>query len=131
VAVASLDGTATLWNLKTRRPDHVLTGHTGAISLIAYNPQSTMVATAGGDATVRVWNAASGRQLRILRHPSVAPGVLFNQDGRFLVTTDLAGRGDVWQACPACEDGKALLAQARRRVTRRLTPVERQTYGTG
>src|SRR6185436_355310 len=37
VAVASLDGTATLWNVKTRRPDHVLTGHTGAISLVAYN----------------------------------------------------------------------------------------------
>jgi WD40 repeat protein len=109
----------------------VLTGHTGAISLIAYNPQSTMVATAGGDATVRIWDASGGRVLRILRHPSVAPGVLFSQDGRYVVTTDLAGRGDVWQACPACEDRKALLALAAHRVTRQLTPIERKTYNAG
>ncbi|MCB0128988.1 MAG: PQQ-binding-like beta-propeller repeat protein, partial [Caldilineaceae bacterium] len=43
-----------------------LKGHTGAIRVTAFRPQTAQVATAGDDCTVRIWDALSGECLQVL-----------------------------------------------------------------
>jgi WD40 repeat protein len=71
------------------------------------------------------------RVLRILRHPDPVYGVSFTPDSRDLVTIDSANVVRVWDACTDCENARALLALAKSRVTRALTPQERKTFALG
>ena len=41
---------------------------------------------------------------------------------------DNKGTVSIWDPCPGCRDGDALLAASKGRVTRHLTTLERDTF---
>ena len=127
LAVGSWDSTVTLWDVAKRRSLVKLTGHTRGISTLAFNPSGTMLATGSADNTVRIWDPTSGRTLRILDLPTYVYAVDFAEDGR-LYTMDNTGVVSIWDPCPGCNDGDALLAASDKRVTRKLTALERETF---
>ncbi|HEY0323717.1 MAG TPA: hypothetical protein VGC66_22380, partial [Pyrinomonadaceae bacterium] len=43
-----------------------LEGHASVVSSIAFDPEGEMLASGGGDNTVRLWEASSGKLLRTL-----------------------------------------------------------------
>jgi hypothetical protein len=49
------------------RPTHAPRLHKGPVYAVAFDPASTHLATAGWDGTVRVWEAATGRQVQQIR----------------------------------------------------------------
>lgn len=106
----------------------VLNGQTKGIQDLAFNPAGTLLATASLDGTARIWDAHTGRPLRILDDPSPLDNVAFSPDGGRLATLDYAGVIRIWDACTDCRDPRALLALAQARVTRQLTRREQQTY---
>src|SRR5206468_1065208 len=60
-----------------------LQGHTHPVISVAFSPNGQRLATASDDRTVKVWDAATGRELRTLQgHTSVA----FSPDGRHLAS---------------------------------------------
>ena len=121
------DTTVKLWNVRSRRLTRELFGHSDDVTATAYSPSGRLLATAGRDLTVRIWDPRTGRELRTLEHERPVTAVAFRPDGRRVVTGDDAGVLRTWDACTGCLDPQALLALARKAVTRDFTPAERAT----
>src|SRR5439155_1292920 len=69
------------------QPESVtLGGHAGAVNAVAFDRDGKTLATAGADKTVRVWDLATGGQLRKLDQPGEAAGVAFSPDGQILAS---------------------------------------------
>lgn len=68
----------------------LLVGHQGPISSIAYSPDGTWIATAAlmrGDSVARLWDAATGRQVRAFHsHHQGITSIAFSPDGKTLAT---------------------------------------------
>jgi WD40 repeat protein len=133
LAVGSLDRTITIWDTTTQRPTHVLTGHSRAVGQVFYTPDGRLLGSAGFDGTARIWDPTTGRLLRTLHQPgSLIGGPNFTADGRFVATGNAAtGVVRIWDTCNPCGAAEPLLALARTRITRQLTPLERQTFNAG
>jgi WD40 repeat protein len=129
LALGLNDGTIAIWDVRRRRAVHVLAGHTSAIGTVFYNPDGKLLISTSFDGTARIWDTASGKVLRIFPHSLGGGG--FSPDGSLVAITDPQGVVRFWDACADCGNAKALLAIAKGRVTRRLTPLERATYAVG
>ncbi len=67
-------------------PSAVLRGHEGAVTSVALSTDHSRIATAS-DATVRVWDVATGAELHRLRgHQGWVQSVALSADGRWLVS---------------------------------------------
>ncbi len=55
-----------LWDATTRQDVLSLRGHTSAVCGVAYSPDGRQIASASGDGTVKLWNAATGQEIRTL-----------------------------------------------------------------
>jgi WD40 repeat protein len=75
--------------------------HHGPVQAVAFSPDRTHVATASWDGTAGVWEAATGRQVFILK-PGQAydriNAIAFSPNGAFLATADSRGIAQVWNA---------------------------------
>jgi WD40 repeat protein len=72
------------------------TGHTGEVYGVAYSPDGQYMATAGSDATVRVWDLRTRKPRTLTGHTSSVTAVAFSPDGRYLASAGHDATVRVW-----------------------------------
>ncbi|BAJ26000.1 MULTISPECIES: TIR domain-containing protein [Kitasatospora] len=99
LASASWDGTALVWRDGAVR--HRLTGHVGRLWTAAAHPARPLLATAGDDRVVRLWDTRTGAPLAGLRgHTGRILAVTFNPDGTLLASGGEDGTVRLWRIGP-------------------------------
>src|SRR5207249_2389938 len=112
-----LPGVVKLWDARTGKERHSLTGHTAQVADVCFSPDGRRLATAaalwdvhrgvyaGGE--VKLWDVAAGLETLSLRgHRLGVHGVCFSPDGRWLAsaawddTIHIWDSSHPWQACP-------------------------------
>jgi WD40 repeat protein len=91
-----------VWETATAKQVHRLVRHREQVTSIAFSPDGKMLASAGDDNAVRLWDLASEKTVRQMDHPNTRPatahfvienniftstGVAFTPDGRNLIST--------------------------------------------
>jgi WD40 repeat protein len=134
VLVTSWDSRATIYDVATGRPLVNLVGHTRGIAWGGFAAGGSEVLTESLDHTVRVWNAHTGQQLRVLTFTNDQGGpVAFSPDGLEVAIPEIPPQPGaenvvrVFDTCPACQNPRALLGLARPHAApaNRLTVLER------
>jgi WD40 repeat protein len=120
----------------------LLEGHGGSVMSVSFSPDGKTLASSSRDATVRLWEVATGKLTRALtKHADDVYSVIYSPDGRTLATASgdktislwdassgevrrtLTGHEDVVRAAAFSPDGK-LLASCGKDLTVRLWDVE-------
>src|SRR5579871_1657664 len=66
-------------------------GHSDAVNSVAFSPDGRYVLTGSNDKTARLWETATGKEIRTFRgHTANVLSVAFSPDGRYVLT----GSGD-------------------------------------
>ena len=88
-----------LWNGTSMglMTDKALTGHVAYVYGLAFTPDGARLVSASWDRTIRVWNASTGQQLRVLRgHTEAASSVAVSPDGVHAVSGGADGCVHLW-----------------------------------
>lgn len=88
-----------------------LRGHTDSVDSVAISPDGKLFATASGDSTAILWDAANGKQVYVLKgHTAPVWGIVFSPDGKTVLTTSADNTARLWDltkcsgdTCPARE----------------------------
>ncbi len=86
-AASSRNGEVRIWDSGGQMLHRVWQAHSDLIWSLAFNPDSTLLATGGFDGTIKLWEVASGALLWSGRHPGDVFGVSFAPDGSLIVSS--------------------------------------------
>jgi cytochrome c len=96
VATARADARIAIWTAGRQKPDQVFEGHRAPIVSLAVSPDSTKLASASWDHTVRIWSLDDGTQRVLEGHTQNVNGVAFTPDGTSLVSVGYDLQLRIW-----------------------------------
>jgi WD40 repeat protein len=74
-----------------------MTGHTGRVTAIAFSPDGRLMASGGDDASIKLWDTATGREVATLTgHTLGVSAIDFSPDGKLIASGSADGSARVW-----------------------------------
>jgi WD40 repeat protein len=108
-----------------------LRGHRGAVYHAEFAPDGRTLVSCGQDRTLRFWDVASGRSLRVIAaHADEVNWAAYSPDGRSLATASDDGTVKLWDAMTGDEQA-SLKAHTRTAVLVRFLPDGRRLISAG
>ncbi|MBE8994570.1 serine/threonine-protein kinase [Microcystis aeruginosa] len=84
--------------------DKTLTGHSNWVLSVAYSPDSRYLASGGSDNTIKIWEVATGKELRTLTgHSRGVESVVYSPDGRYLASGSSDDTIKIWEVATGKE----------------------------
>ncbi|ODV35364.1 serine/threonine-protein kinase [Microcystis aeruginosa] len=78
--------------------DKTLTGHSDTVSSVVYSPDVRYLASGSSDKTIKIWEVATGKELRTLTgHSSWVSSVVYSPDGRYLASGSYDNTIKIWE----------------------------------
>ncbi len=79
------------WSIELRQPR-------GHVRDVATSPDGKHVATGGSDATIRIWELATGRLVRVLLgHTGIICGLNWSSNGQYLASSGVDSKCRIWE----------------------------------
>ncbi len=76
----------------------LLTGHTGEVFAVAFSPDGRLLASGGGDQTIRLWEPTTGREVKLLRgHMGSVRALAFSPNSRLLASGSSDTTIRIWE----------------------------------
>jgi WD40 repeat protein len=92
-------GEVELWDVSSGKEIRAFYGHKERVSCVAITSDGRMIATGGGDKTLRLWEVASGLERRkLLGHESFIESVDFSPDDRLLAAASNDAPAFIWDS---------------------------------
>ncbi len=86
-----------VWDVATGQPLFNLVGHEPVVYGVTFSPDRRLIATAGGDGTIRLWSAVDGGPRAVLRgHNLPVNAVRFSTDGKRLASAGTDSSVRLW-----------------------------------
>ncbi len=97
LVTASENGTIYLFDAKTESLIRKLNGHLGMVNFVDISPDSSMIASAGDDGMIRLWQTSNGQQLGCFpAAKEYVNRVFFVLDGKTLISSHDGGEIRIW-----------------------------------
>jgi serine/threonine protein kinase len=78
--------------------DKSLTGHSSWVDSVIYSPDGRYLASGSNDKTIKIWEVATGKQLRTLTgHYGEVYSVVYSPDGRYLASGSWDKNIKIWE----------------------------------
>lgn len=94
---STLDHSIKLRQSHFDRPVRIFRGHAANVRSVAFTSASDLLASAGADGAVKLWNARNGECLRTLTNPVLAEVIAFSSGSQWLVAGMADGTVRVWE----------------------------------
>ncbi|HLZ41768.1 MAG TPA: caspase family protein [Candidatus Sulfotelmatobacter sp.] len=96
VAVGSEDGNVGIRDLASHSFLQTTKAHAGSVAAVAFSPSGQLVASAGADHLVKIWNLSSGKAISLEGHSGPVFCVAFSHDGSTLASGGADSRIILW-----------------------------------
>ncbi len=126
VAIGGASRTLRIWNVSSGRLEHAIS-HSAWIRAISFHPDGNMLAVAGDDGAIQLWDPLSAIPMgTALPHAGVVTSLEFSADGKLLLSAGADGVAKLW-SIPNPSVGSA--AEVTNRA-RRMLGISRREDGS-
>lgn len=95
VVLACDNGEVLVHPITSDTPPQPLKGHTGAVRSVALNSDGTLLASAGDDRSVRIWDLARRRQIKVLSLNGPVSTAMFDASGERILVSSRVPKPDL------------------------------------
>jgi WD40 repeat protein len=86
-------------------------GHSNSIKSAAFTSEGAYLVSGSEDRTVKIWESATGKEIRTLRHDGEVKAIALSPDNKMILAGDAKGTVTLWETATGKAQGKLAIKQ--------------------